>query len=237
MENLLHEPLSQYLLGRFYGQPLIANSYRGDYVEGLILFALGAGWKQTPEWGSWDLEREDGVRVEVKQSAALQSWHRSTGIKKPSPSFAIAPPAGYYTDSTDAAVWVGIDPEEPDFIRAADLYIFAWHPETDPAIADHRRAEQWQFFVVSETPLTERHGTQTTIGLNPVKELATAATYDQLAATVAAAAAELPYRKDDIGRQDAADYYAACEVMEGVRKGEVRIYSSAEVMARLGLDR
>ena len=236
MENLLHEPLSQYLLGRFYGQPLIANSYRGDYVEGLILFALGPGWKQTPEWGSWDLEREDGVRVEVKQSAALQSWHRSTGIKKPSPSFAIAPPAGYYTDSTDAAVWVGIDPEEPDFIRAADLYIFAWHPETDPAIADHRRAEQWQFFVVSETPLTERHGTQKTIGLNPVKELATAATYDQLAATVAAAAAELPYRKDDIGRQDAADYYAACEVMERVRQGKERIYSSAEVRAHLGLD-
>ena len=237
MENLLHEPLSQYLLDRFYGRPLIANLYRGDYVEGLILFALGEGWKQTPEWSSWDLEREDGVRVEVKQSAALQSWHRSTGIKKPAPYFDIAPRAGYYTDSTDAAVWVGLDPEEPDFIRAADLYIFAWHPENNPDTADHRRAEQWQFFVVAETLLTERHGHQKTISLNPVKELATAVPYDQLAATVAAAAAELPYRKDDIGRQDAADYYAACEVMEGVRKGEVRIYSSEEVRAYLGLDR
>ena len=237
MENLLHEPLSQYLLARFYGQPLIANLYRGDYVEGLILFALGEGWKQTPEWSSWDLEREDGVRVEVKQSAALQSWHRSTGIKKPATSFDIAPRAGYYTDSSDSAVWVGLDPEEPDFLRAADIYIFAWHPETDPDIADHRRAEQWQFFVIPESMVAKSRGDKEKISLHQVKELAAAVAYAELAATVAAAAAELPYRKDDIGRQDAADYYAACEVMEGVRKGEVRIYSSAEVMARLGLDR
>ena len=144
--NPLHDQVVQNLNERFYSQPLIDNVYRGDYVETLILFALGEGWKQTPEWSSWDLERDDGIRVEVKQSAALQSWHRSTGIKKPCPSFDIAPRAGYYTDSSDAAVWVGIDPEEPDFLRAADLYIFAWHPENNPDIADHRRAEQWEFF-------------------------------------------------------------------------------------------
>lgn len=49
MENLSPENLSEYLMNRFYGQPLIANVYRGDYVEGLILCALGQGWKQTFE--------------------------------------------------------------------------------------------------------------------------------------------------------------------------------------------
>lgn len=226
---------------RFYSQPLMDNFYRGDYVEELILFALGDGWEAVGGWGSWDLEQGvDGVRVEVKQSAALQPpqpWYKPAGGRKGSPSFNIAPKTGYYTDSTADAVWVGVDPEEPDFIRAADLYIFAWHPETDPKIADHRRAEQWKFFVVPEHLLTERHGTQRKIGLNSVKKLATAAAYAELAATVAAAAAELPYWKADIGRQDAADYYAAAEIMERVRQGKGRMYSSAEVMSNLGMDR
>ena len=240
MGNSLHDQVVQSLSKRFYSQPLMENVYRGDYVEELILFALGAGWEAVGRWGSWDLEKGvDGVRVEVKQSAALQPpqpWYKPAGGRKGSPAFNIAPKTGYYTDSTDAAVWVGVDPEEPDFIRAADLYIFAWHPETDPKIADHRQAEQWKFFVVPEHLLTERHGAQRKIGLNPVKKLATATAYAELAVTVAAAAAELHYWKADIGRQDAADYYAAAEIMERVRQGKGRMYSSAEVMANLGLD-
>ena len=225
---------------RFYSQPLLDNVYRGDYVETLILFALGDGWQAVGGWGSWDLEKGvDGVRVEVKQSAALQPpqpWYKPAGGRKGSPAFNIAPKAGYYTDSTAEAVWVGVDPEEPDFIRAADLYIFAWHPETDPKIADHRRAEQWRFFVVPEHLLTERHGAQQQISLNPVKKLAMAVGYAELAAAVAAAAAELPYWKADIGRQDAADYYRAEKVMERILRGEERMYSTAEVMAKLGMD-
>lgn len=240
MENPLHDQVVQSLNKRFYSQPLIDNVYRGDYVETLILFALGEGWEAVGGWGSWDLEQGvDGVRVEVKQSAALQPpqpWYKPAGGRKGSPSFNIAPKTGYYTDSTADAVWVGVDPGEPDFIRAADLYIFAWHPETDPKIADHRQAEQWKFFVVPEHLLTKRHGTQQKIGLNPVKKLATEAAYAELAATVGAAAAELPYWKADIGRQDAADYYRAEKVMKRILRGEERMYSTAEVMAKLGMD-
>lgn len=239
-ENSLHDQIVQSLNKRFYGQPLIDNVYRGDYVETLILFALGKGWKGVGGWGSWDLEKGNGgVRIEVKQSAALQPpqpWYKPAGGGK-SPSFSIAPKTGYYTDSTEDAVWVGVDPEEPDFIRAADIYIFAWHPETDRETADHRRAEQWQFFVVPEHLLTAQHGRQQTIGLNPLRKLMAAVAYDQLAATVAAAAAELTCWKADIARQDAADYYAAAEIMERIRQGNERVYSSAEVMAKLGLDR
>ena len=75
MENPLHEQVVQSLNERFYSQPLIDNVYRGDYVETLILFALGEGWEAVGGWGSWDLEKGvDGVRVEVKQAAALQTW-------------------------------------------------------------------------------------------------------------------------------------------------------------------
>lgn len=191
MENLLHEPLSQYLLGRFYGQPLIANLYRGDYVEGLILFALGQGWKAVGGWGSWDLEkRNGGVRLEVKQSAAkqpVQPHYKQSDSPQSSPPFRIEPKTYYYTNSTDAAVRVDLPKGER--VRPADIYIFAWHPETDPDIADHRRAEQWEFYVVSEHRLPPG---QKTISLNPVKELAAAVTYTELDARVTAVADGIP---------------------------------------------
>lgn len=178
---------------RFYSQPLLDNVYRGDYVETLILFALGDGWKAVGGWGSWDLEKGvDGVRVEVKQSAALQTWgqqYRKEGSKERPPSFDIAPRTGYHTDSTEDAKWV--DLPDGESARFADIYIFAWHPERDTDTADHRRAGQWSFFVVPEHQLPS----QKTISLNPLQKLAAAVTYDQLATKVTEVAAELPYLK------------------------------------------
>ena len=195
MENLSPENLSEYLMNRFYGQPLIANVYRGDYVEGLILCALGQGWKQTFEWGSWDLENAAGVRLEVKQSAALQSWYKQTGVKKSSPSFSITPKTGYYTDSTDAAEWVPLPAGER--VRPADIYVLAWHPGRDPEVADHHNPEQWQFFVVPADNLPPKppNVKEQKIGLTSVKGLATAVTYDRLAAEVDKVAAGLPSLK------------------------------------------
>ena len=189
-EKSLHDQVVQSLNERFYSQPLIDNVYRGDYVETLILFALGEGWEAVGGWGSWDLEKGvDGVRLEVKQSAALQTWgerYRKEGSKERPPSFDIAPRIGYHTDSAE-----GADLPAGKRVRFADIYIFAWHPEENPDNADHRRAEQWQFFVVTEHRLPD----QKTISLNPLQKLAAAITYDQLAATVEKVAAELPYRK------------------------------------------
>ena len=38
------------------------------------------------------------------------------------------------------------------------------------------------------------------------------------------------------GIDDMEDYYLAADVLERVRKGQERVYSAAEVRARLGLD-
>ena len=190
----LHDQVVGNLSKRFYGKPLINNVYRGDYVEELILSTLGEQWKPIGEWGGWDLERDDGIRLEVKQSAALQSWHAAASAGKTSPSrFDIAPREGYYTDSSDAGVWREVD----NPVRSADIYIFAWHPEQAADIADHRRAEQWEFYVVRECKLPPKpQGNKTqTIGLSTVKELAAAVTYDELDAKVTEVAAQIPRRE------------------------------------------
>ena len=190
----LHEQILDNLRHRIYGKPLINNVYRGDYVEELILSALGEQWKPIGEWGGWDLERDDGIRLEVKQSAALQPWHATASAGKTSPSsFDIAPRRRYYTDSTDAGVLREVDIP----VRSADIYIFAWHPENAPDIADHRRAEQWEFYVVRESKLPPKPQGQKTQkrGLSTVKKLAAAVTYDALGAKVTEVAAQIPRRE------------------------------------------
>ena len=193
-ENPRHDHIVKILNERFYEKPLIDNVYRGDYVETLILSALGEGWKSVGGWGSWDLENEAGVRLEVKQSAALQPWHQQTGSSK-NARFDIAPRTGYYADKATATEWV--DSPEGERVRSADIYVFAWHPKEHRDTADHREAEQWEFFVVSALRLPD---SQKTIGLNPLRKLTTAVPYAQLAAKVEEIADGLPYRKAEIGQ-------------------------------------
>ena len=184
MSNPLHNQILKDLMDRFYGNPLISNIWRGHYVEGLIYCALSDNWKLGADWDGWDLENDAGVRLEVKQSTACQTWQspRESG-KRSSTSFDIAPRTGYWTPD---GVWVDLPG------RLADIYVFAWHPETNPDIADHRCANQWRFFVVPEHKLKPG---QKNISLNPVKRLAPEITYDRLAEAIDTAVSTLPALK------------------------------------------
>ena len=189
-ENSLSDQIVDFLMNRFYGEPLINNVYRGDYVEGLIYFALREfQWNLLHPWAGWDLEREDGVRVEVKNSAGWQTWsHCPRYGPTKNPDFSVAPKKSYYLSNDVCADWKSADPPA----RSADIYIFAWHPETDREIADHRLAGQWEFFVVPESLVAKSRGDNKKISLNQVRELAAAVTYDQLAAKVTAVADGIP---------------------------------------------
>lgn len=127
-----------------FGRPLVNNVLRAILVEAIIHAALGDsdGWEWcSADWAECDFRHRDGIRLEVKQSAALQSWHRE-GEKPSRPSFDIAERTGYYrgSDWTDAPG------------RNADIYVFAHHPVTDQT-ADHREPAQWRFYVVAASAL------------------------------------------------------------------------------------
>ena len=71
-----------------YGSPLIENGYRGLIAEILVAEALGAEWRIcSGGWSGWDLEHVSGCRIEVKQSAARQTW--AAPKKASAPSFGI----------------------------------------------------------------------------------------------------------------------------------------------------
>jgi len=133
--------------------PVMQNNLRGLWVELLVAEILGPDWKQVGnDWTGWDLERSDGLRIEVKQSASAQSWGSSTT----SPRFSIAAPKAYYSDGKTCV-------PNPSGGRLADLYIFAWHEG-----GDQRIASEWRFFVLQSKQLPRQ---QKSIGLRAIKNL------------------------------------------------------------------
>lgn len=235
MNDRLHGDIVK-TLAKHYNRPLLSRGYRSGYVTGMIVHALGAEWRLCSlDWTEkpWDLERNDGARLIVKQAAALQPGDIEEETPQPRrPVFAIAPLREPATKGYREGDLAG----EPAG-RPADVYVFAWHPGTDLDRADQRCPEQWQFFVAPEFRLTEHYPVQKAIRLTPLAKFAAAVSYDGLAAAVNAALGEVPYLKASVmTAEDEALCYAADEVMERVRQGKERIYSSAEVRAYLGLD-
>ena len=164
------------LAQRLLGTPLIRNSIRGELVEEMVAVALEPEWGLCgDDWGTCDL-RAGPLRIQVKQSAARQSWHRDHS-PAPRPTFSIATKTGRY----DGLDWIA----EPS--RNAEIFIFAWHPVTD-ATADHRDPQQWLFYVVSETALPD----QKSISLASLARLADPVRFDALRASVDAIFSELP---------------------------------------------
>ena len=221
MSDLLHDGIAEYISGRFYERKLIDDAWRGTYAECLVYSALRgsfpeAGWRPSGEGKPWDMENNDCVNIQVKQSAALR------------------PGADLENLSKSHLLSFDIHPGKTG--RQTHIYVFAWHPETDPDVADHRDTGQWRFCVMPEDELPEPALEQKTqrislarlktlaarIGLEPVP-------YNLLAATVSRVAAVIMKEDEEDGRR-------ADEVMERVRRGEEKVYSAEELRVRLGLD-
>ena len=167
------------LTQRLFGSPIVRNSIRGEVVEEIVGIALEPEWELCAgDWASCDLRHsQTGLRIQVKQSAARQSWH---GEKCPvsTPRFSIAHKTGRWGDGDK---WI----EEPG--RNADIFIFAWHARVDTA-GDHRDPDQWEFHVVGETDLPG----QKTLSLAAIRELAPPVSFARLKEAVTSAAARLP---------------------------------------------
>lgn len=133
--------------------PVMQNNLRGLWVELLVCELLGNEWKHAGnDWAAWDLERPDGLRIEVKQSAQQQSWGASTS----SPRFSIAAAKGHYPDGENFV-------PNRSGKRLANLYIFAWHDGDD-----QRSAVEWQFYVVEADRLPAQ---QKSIGRGALQKL------------------------------------------------------------------
>jgi hypothetical protein len=136
------EVILERLFRRLYGSPIIQNNHRGELIEEIVAAALEPDWTLCArDWAAFDLQHgTSGLRIQVKQSAAKQTW--APPLKSKGPRFSIASKTGRY----EGASWVA------EAGRNADIFLFAWHPQSDNT-CDHADPSQWQFFVVAERDL------------------------------------------------------------------------------------
>lgn len=128
-----------------FGNPLVENSWRSHVVEMIVESVLSPEWRWSAEgWSGWDFEHvRTGLRLEVKQSAAKQSW-KGTPKRSSQPKFSI---------QTAKVHWTGGVSPKP-LPGRAEIYVFAYHPIKDDT-ADHRDPLQWTFYVAQTRDLPE----------------------------------------------------------------------------------
>lgn len=168
-------------LSDFWGwsaSDLVSNTLRGVLAEFIVARAVGidtGGVRE--EWAAFDLRTPEGITIEVKSAAYLQSWHQ----KKLS-SISFRTPKTVRWDA-DTGAYDG--PAK----RHADVYVFALLAYSDLETLNPLDVGQWRFFVVPTPALDARRRSQHSITAQSLERLAgTALTFGQLGAAVRTAA-------------------------------------------------
>ncbi len=165
---------------RWSESDLLSNATRGKLAEFIVARGLGIPLDQVrDEWGAYDLLTPEGIRVEVKSAAYIQSWYQN----KPSIIGFRVPKTRAWNANTNV--------QETEVRRQADAYVFALLAHADQTTIDPLNVSQWQFFVLPTAVLDSRTRSQHSITLRTLRKLSGAAvTYSDLKRTVHTAAAQ-----------------------------------------------
>lgn len=165
---------------RWSASDLLSNATRGRFAEFIVALALGISFdKIRDEWGAFDLLTPEGIKVEVKSAAYVQSWHQN---KLSTISFRVPKTRAWNAETN-------IQELEPR--RQADVYVFAVLAHIDQTTIDPLNVNQWEFYVLPSTVLDSRTRSQQSITLRTLTDLSGGAvTYQELRKAVLAASAE-----------------------------------------------
>lgn len=170
--HLSGRPLGVTLLDfwRWSSSDLVSNATRGILAEFIVASALGIKLDGVrDEWGAFDLITPEGITVEVKSAAYIQSWsQRHLSLI----TFRVPK-----TKAWDANT--NVQEKEPR--RQAQVYVFALLAHQDKASIDPLNVDQWRFFVLPTTVLDARTRSQHSITLRSLERLAgQAISYNEL---------------------------------------------------------
>ena len=137
---------------------LLVNTNRGILAEFIVKQALKIESTARVEWDTFDLKTNDGISLEVKTSAYIQSWQQKDYSKI---SFDIASTSEWLPENTYSS----------DKKRQAMIYIFCLLHHKDQESIDPMDLDQWTFYIVKTETLNERLPNQKTISLSALEKL------------------------------------------------------------------
>lgn len=155
---------------------ILSNATRGRFAE----FVVGTALNLNPldlrnEWDAFDLTTEDGIKIEVKSAAYIQSWKQNNFSTI---SFSIRP--ARFWDSANNS-------QRGEAKRHADVYVFCLLKHKDQNTIDPLKMEQWEFYVLPTYCLNNYQRSQSSITLNSLKKLVNPILYNQLKSEITSA--------------------------------------------------
>lgn len=148
---------------------ILSNATRGILAEFIVSKALNADIKKVrTEWGAYDLLTPEGIKVEVKSSAYLQTWDQ---VEHSKISFGVRQAKPYGID---------IGKRVEIAIRSADIYVFCLLKHLDKSTVNPLDLNQWEFYVCSTEELNNYVKNQKTLSLNALKKLTNSIKYEDL---------------------------------------------------------
>src|SRR5690625_5108960 len=148
---------------------ILNNTTRGKFAEFIVGTAIEMDPKKLRDgWDAFDIKTDNGIKMEVKSAAYIQSWNQK---KYSTISFSIRKTK--YWDAND-----GMFGNEAK--RHADLYVFCLLKTKNQEIIDPLKLEQWDFYVLPTYKLDHYTRSQTSITLNFLRKLVEAGKYSEL---------------------------------------------------------
>ncbi|TSA36862.1 MAG: hypothetical protein D4R64_06460 [Porphyromonadaceae bacterium] len=138
---------------------LIGNTERGSVAEYLVALACNVDSKPRISWDAFDLQLENGIKIEVKSSGYLQTWKQKDYSK---PIFRI--PKTYAWDYNENIY-------ERNKKRQADVYVFALHAHKDHGTINPLDTRQWEFYILSSRILDVKVGEAKQISLEKLLKI------------------------------------------------------------------
>lgn len=120
------------------------------------------------EWAAFDLVTKQGIKIEVKSAAYVQSWFQRALSKI---SFSIK--AALYWDSHT-------NEQSKTAIRSADVYVFCLLHLQDKQVVNPLNLNHWEFYVLSTKELDNYTRSTSSITLKSLQKLTSAIPYNDL---------------------------------------------------------
>ena len=152
-------PINVLSFWQWSNSELIGNTLRGVLAEFIVASSIDMVHKPREEWDAFDLETNNGLKIEVKSSAYLQSWKQE---KYSNIKFGIQP-----------TIVDNAKNKEKNQVkkRQADLYVFCVLHHKDKKTVDPLNLSQWTFYLLNTNELNDKKPRQKSITLSSLLTL------------------------------------------------------------------
>jgi hypothetical protein len=148
---------------------ILSNATRGRFAEFIVATAVNIDIKQVrDEWGAFDLTTPNGIKIEVKSAAYVQSW-----FQRMLSTISFSTKAALYWDSKT-------NKQSKVAQRSADIYVFCLLHHDNKPTCDPLNLNQWEFYVLSTQELNNYKRSQHSISLKSLQKLTNPITYEHL---------------------------------------------------------